>query len=260
MMEHTKIYTALKGVRGQGSVDMAGLEQLLVRFSELVVEQPAIAEIDINPLLASPDRLLALDARVILHPADIPSQDLPKPAIRPYPRKYVKSWTTEASGEFMIRPIRPEDESLVVDFHGRLSNETVYQRYFTKLGYEQRVAHERLVRVCFTDYDREIGLVAERLDPETNKLCIAGIARLIRLHNSNTAEFSLIVADDYQGIGLGTEMVRRIIEVGRAEGVDRIVAEILGANGGMVRICQELGFDIEADDDGETVQAELRLS
>ena len=260
MMERTKIYTALKGVRGQASVDMAGLEQLLVRFSELVVEQPAIAELDINPLLASPDRLLALDARVILHPADIATEDLPKPAIRPYPRKYAKKWTpTGDVGEFVIRPIRPEDESLVVDFHGRLSNESVYQRYFTKLGYEQRIAHERLVRVCFTDYDREIALVAERLDPDTGKLSIAGIARLIRLHNSNTAEFSLIVADDFQGHGLGTEMVRRLVEVAREEGIDRIVAEILGANGGMVRICQELGFEVTADDEGETVQAELVL-
>ena len=259
MMERTKIYQALGGVRGQKSVDMAALEQLLVRFSELVVEQPAIAELDINPLLASPERLMALDARVILHPGDVADEDLPKPAIRPYPRKYVQKWKTETGIDFVVRPIRPEDESLVVDFHGRLSNETVYQRYFTKLGYEQRVAHERLVRVCFTDYDREIALVAERLDPETNKLCIASIARLIRLHNSNTAEFSLIVADDYQGHGLGTEMVRRLIGVGREEGLDKMVAEILGANGGMVRICEELGFSITIDDDGETVQAELDL-
>jgi acetyltransferase len=259
MMERTKIYTALKGVRGQGSVDMAALEQLLVRFSELVVEQPAIAELDINPLLATPDRVLALDARVILQPSSVADEDLPKPAIRPYPRKYVQPWKSESGIDFVIRPIRPEDESLVVDFHGRLSNESVYQRYFTKLGYEQRIAHERLVRVCFTDYDREIALVAERLDPETGKPCIGAIARLIRLHNSNTAEFSLIVADDYQGHGLGTEMVRRLIEVGRAEGLDRMVAEILGANGGMVRICEELGFTIAIDEDAETVQAELLL-
>jgi acetyltransferase len=259
MMERTKIYTALQGVRGEQSVDMAALEQLLVRFSELVVEQPAIAELDINPLLASPERLIALDARVILHPSDVADADLPKPAIRPYPRKYVHNWKTESGIEFVIRPIRPEDESLVVDFHGRLSNETVYQRYFTKLGYEQRVAHERLVRVCFTDYDREIALVAERLDPETAKLSIAAIARLIRLHNSNTAEFSLIVADDYQGHGLGTEMVRRLIEVGKKEGLEKMVAEMLGANGGMVRICEDLGFTINLDDDGETIQAELEL-
>jgi len=259
MMERTKIYTALKGVRGQQSVDMAALEQLLVRFSELVVEQPAIAELDINPLLASPGRLLALDARVILHPRDVADEDLPRPAIRPYPRQYVKPWTTQSGIEFVIRPIRPEDESLVVDFHGRLSDETVYQRFFTKLGYEQRVAHERLVRVCFTDYDREIALVAERSDPAREKRCIAGIARLIRLPNSLTAELALVVADDYHGHGLGTEMVRRLVEVGREEGLERMVADILAANGGMVRICEELGFAIIPEEGSETVQAELLL-
>ena len=259
MMERTKIYTALKGVRGQQSVDMAALEQLLVRFSELVVEQPAIAELDINPLLASPGRLLALDARVILHPRDVADEDLPRPAIRPYPRQYAKPWKTESGIEFLIRPIRPEDESLVVDFHGRLSDETVYQRFFTKLGYEQRVAHERLVRVCFTDYDREIALVAERSDPASEKLCIAGIARLIRVPNSLTAELALVVADDYHGHGLGTEMVRRLIEVGREEGLERMVADILAANGGMVRICEELGFTIVPEEGSETVRAELLL-
>ncbi len=261
MMERTRIHTALKGVRGQDSVDMAGLEQLLVRFSELVVEQPAIAELDINPLLASPERLLALDARVILHPAEVEDADLPHPAIRPYPRKYVASWTSDdESIELVIRPIRPEDESLVIEFHGRLSAESVYQRYFTRLGYEQRVAHERLVRVCFTDYDREIALVAEHLDPESGKVAIASIGRLIRLPGTDTAEFSLIVADDYQGHGLGPEMLRRLILVAKEEGIERVVAEILSANGNMVSICQELGFEISADEGGDTVRAELRVS
>ncbi len=259
MMEQTKIYTALKGVRGKASVDMAALEQLLVRFSELVVEQPAIAELDINPLLASPERLLALDARVILHPGDVAEEDLPRPAIRPYPRQYAKAWTSLSGQDCVIRPIRPEDESLVVDFHSRLSDESVYQRYFTKLGYEQRVAHERMVRVCFTDYDREIALVAEQISADTGKVRIAGIARLIRLHNSNDAEFSLVICDECQGQGLGTEMIRRILEVARAEGIERLVAEILNTNGGMVRICEELGFTINTAEDGETVQAELAL-
>jgi acetyltransferase len=259
MMERTKIYAALKGVRGKGSVDMAALEQLLVRFSELVVEQPSIAELDINPLLASPERLLALDARVILHPSNIADADLPRTAIRPYPRQYVKSWQSLGGRDCVIRPIRPEDESLVVDFHSRLSDESVYQRYFTKLGYEQRVAHERMVRVCFTDYDREIALVAEQIDPETSSVRIAGISRLIRLHNSNDAEFSLVICDECQGQGLGTEMIRRTIEVARAEGIERIVAEVFATNSGMLHICQELGLTITADEDGETVQAELIL-
>jgi acetyltransferase len=259
MMERTKVYTALGGVRGRASIDMAALEQLMVRFSELVVEQPAIAELDINPLLASPERLLALDARVILHPKDVAAADLPRPAIRPYPRKYAGPFKAENGMDFVIRPIRPEDESLIIDFHGRLSPDTVYQRYFTKLGYEQRIAHERLVRVCFTDYDREIALVAERLDPELSKLVIAAVARLIRLHASSAAEFSLIVSDDYQGQGLGREMVKRLVDVARAEGVERLVAEVLTCNSGMVRICNELGFAIHDEDGGDTLRAELRL-
>jgi acetyltransferase len=260
MMERTKVYTALKGVRGRASIDMPALEQLMVRFSELVVEQPAIAELDINPLLASPDRLLALDARVILHPGDVPAAELPRPAIRPYPRHYARSWQAPDGRELLIRPIRPEDESLIIDFHGRLSAETVYQRYFSKLGYEQRIAHERLVRVCFTDYDREIALVAERFDAEQGKLLIASVGRIIRLHGMSAAELSLVVADDHQGMGLGTEMVRRLIEVARAEHIELLLADVLATNGGMLRIFGELGFAIsELEDGSETLRAELRV-
>jgi acetyltransferase len=261
MMERTKVYTALKGVRGRSSIDMPALEQLMVRFSELVVEQPAIAELDINPLLASPDRLLALDARVILHPGDVPAADLPRPAIRPYPRRYARSWQAPDGRELLIRPIRPEDESLIIDFHGRLSAETVYQRYFSKLGYEQRIAHERLVRVCFTDYDREIALVAERFDADQGKLLIASVGRIIRLRDASAAELSLVVADDHQGMGLGTEMVRRLIEVARAERIELLTADVLATNGGMLRIFGELGFAISDLEDGsETLRAELRVS
>jgi acetyltransferase len=115
------------------------------------------------------------------------------------------------------------------------------------------------VRVCFTDYDREIALVAEQLDQETGKVRIAGVARMVRLHNSADAEISLIVCDECQGQGLGSELVRRLVEVGREEGIERLVAEVLATNSGMLRICRELGFTIHAEEMGETVQAELRL-
>ena len=116
----------------------------------------------------------------------------------------------------------------MVDFHGRLSDETVYQRYFSKLGYEQRVAHERLVRVCFTDYDREIALVAEQARPGDRQGCASpGWPAWCRIYNSADAEISLVVCDECQGQGLGTELVRRLVEVGREEGVERLVAEML---------------------------------
>src|SRR5260370_40249963 len=110
MMEQTRIVTELKGVRGRKPVDLVALENLLIRFSQLVVEQPWIAEIDINPLLASPERLLALDARVVLHGKDVPEHQLPRPAIRPYPTQYVRQWKLRDGTPLTLRPIRPEDE------------------------------------------------------------------------------------------------------------------------------------------------------
>ena len=113
MMERTKIYTALKGVRGRDPVDLAALERLLVRFSQLITEQRWIKELDINPLMASPEKLIALDARVVLFDKDTPEDKLPKLAIRPYPIQYVGTWTAKDNSEVTIRPILPEDEAML---------------------------------------------------------------------------------------------------------------------------------------------------
>jgi acetyltransferase len=134
MIERTQIAGAFKGIRGRRPIDMEALEQLLVRFSWLVAEQRRIAEIDINPLLASPERLIALDARVVLHPPDIADADLPRLAIRPYPLQYVAEWRARDGADFLIRPIRPEDEPLMVKFHEQLTTDTVYAAYFEHLG------------------------------------------------------------------------------------------------------------------------------
>ena len=167
MMERTRIFHVLQGSRGRRPVDLGALERLLVRFSRLVVEQPRIKEIDINPLLASPERLIALDARVVLHGAEVDADRLPRLAIRPYPTQYVAPWTAPNGLAVTIRPIRPEDEPLMVRFHEKLSEDTVYLRYFQSLKLSQRIAHERLTRICFIDYDREMALVADYKDPET---------------------------------------------------------------------------------------------
>ncbi|MFN8619238.1 MAG: bifunctional acetate--CoA ligase family protein/GNAT family N-acetyltransferase [Chloroflexota bacterium] len=260
MLEHTRIFEALKGVRGRDAVDIAALEGLLVRFSELVVEHPEIAEIDINPLLASADRLLALDARVILHPADLPASALPRPAIRPYPLQYRGKYVDRNGEELCIRPIRPEDETLLVEFHRTLSERSIYQRYFENLGLDRRIAHERLIRVCFTDYDRELALVAERKDPVTGAVEIAGVGRLSKLRDGLTAEFAILVSDRYQGRGLGSELLTRLIDVGRREGLHRIVAEILDTNGGMIRLSKRLGFEVTGDPMEGSMTAVLDLT
>ena len=259
MMEQTRIFTALKGVRGRKPVNIAALEQLLVRFSRFVLEQRWISEIDINPLLASPERLLALDARIILHGPNVQLDQLPKPAVRPYPTKYVAPWTMKDGTQIIIRPIRPEDEPLMVKFHETLSDRSVYLRYFCSLSLSRRVAHERLLRICFGDYDREMALVAERTDPATGERQIMGVGRMNKLHSGNEAEVAVLVSDRYQKIGLGYELLRRIIEVARDEKLSRVSAEMLTDNVAMQFIMKRLGFGVRASEDMSSVRAYLDL-
>ena len=258
MMERTKIYTALQGVRGRKSIDIDALERLMVRFSQLVVEHPWIKEIEMNPLLASPKRLLALDARVVLHPANTPPEELPKTAIRPYPSQYVTSWNLKSGKEVTFRPIRPEDEPLMIDLHRRLSEESVYFRYFQSLSFEQRTSHNRLARLSFIDYDRDIALVVEETIEDGSPQFIA-VGRLSRYLNSQEAELSLVVSDAYQRQGVGTELVRRLIETGRQEGITLVTAETLPQNTGMKHVFQKLGFTLNYLQDDGIVEATLAL-
>ncbi len=258
MMESTRIYQALKGVRGRRPVDINALEALLVAFSQLVIEQPAIREIDINPLLATPDRLLALDARVVLFDRATSPDGLPTPAIRPYPTQYSGEWHMKDATPVVIRPIRPEDEPAIVRFHEHLSERSVYLRYFQPLQLSQRTAHERLTRICFIDYDREMALVAERTEPGTSRPEILGVTRLSRLHGANAAELTLIVKDEFQHQGVGTELVRRTLDIARTEKLGKIVANILAENRDMQSLCQKLGFRV-ADVNDKYVRTELEL-
>ena len=245
MMEQTRIYPVLQGVRGRKAVDLEALEKLLVRFSQLVIEQPAIREIDINPLLASPERLIALDARIVLHGSEVADKDLPTSVIRPYPTRYVGSVQLESGESVRIRPIRPEDEPKMVRFHQTLSESSVYSRYAGVLKLDTRVGHERLARICFLDYDRQMALVAESTPPGAGAPEIVAVARLMRLPASHDAEFALLLTDAMQGKGLGRALLERLFEVGREWGVRRIVAEILPDNVRMRKVCQSLGFTFQ---------------
>ncbi|MCA9887953.1 MAG: bifunctional acetate--CoA ligase family protein/GNAT family N-acetyltransferase [Anaerolineae bacterium] len=249
MVEQTKIFKALLGVRGRPPVDMDALLDLLVRFSQLVAEQPWISEIDINPLLASPTHVLALDARVVLHPPQTKEEDLPVPAIRPYPVQYISNWESEEGTDFHIRPVRPEDEPKMVHFHETLSERTVQLRYFTPLNLRQRVSHERLSRIVFIDYDREMVLVAETPNTKTGEPEIAGVARLSRSYDKFSARFGIIISDKYQGLGLGRELLVRLIEIGRAEHVAVISGSVLKENQSMLNLANQLGFEVTSEDD-----------
>jgi acetyltransferase len=190
---------------------------------------------DINPLLASPRGLLALDARIVLQ------TEPPVPlAIRPYPLQYV--WQLEKG--ITIRPIRPEDEPRLIDFHRLLSDHSVYLRYLQTLSFQTRTAHDRLTQICFNDYDREIALVAELADPPGQ---IAGVARLERQHQDpSQARFGLLVADPFQHQGIGRALLNHLLLVAEREGISQVTGEILPENHAMQKLCCQMGFRLDA--------------
>jgi acetyltransferase len=257
MIDGTVISKALAGVRGQPPVNREALAQILVTFSQLVVDQPAIREADINPLLASPERLVALDARFVLHAPEVPDERLPGPAIRPYPGEYTWPFLTKTGRAVTLRPIRPEDEPLVARFHETLSERTVYLRYLEHLRLNQRVAHQRLARLCFIDYARDMALVAEAAATGggTNILAVGRLSRTGPVES----EFSVLVADAHQGQGLGLELLRRLVEIGRKEGLRRITAEMSPANGAMQAVSRKLGFRLRGELQDPTIEAVLDI-
>ncbi len=258
MIERTKIYTALKGVRGRKPVDLDALEKLLVRFSQLVVEQRWIKELDINPLIASPDGLMALDGRVVLHPAHITEKELPKLAIRPYPNRYVSEWTTKKGLPVIIRPIRAEDEPLMQRFHETLSDRSVYLRYLSPMLLSQRVTHERLSRVCHSDYAREIALVVEV--KQNDERMISAVGRLSKFRGDDEeARMSILVSDKFQGKGIGLELINRLIAVAKREKVARIIAVMSKENETMKVLCEKTGFSFVTNAKTEMIEASISL-
>jgi acetyltransferase len=242
MMERTRIYRALQGVRGRRSVDLNALESVLVRFSQLVAEQRWIKEIDINPLLVSEDQIVALDARVVLHGTATDESHIPQLAIRPYPAQYVSTYRLRNGSLVRIRPIRPEDEPAMVQFHKKLSDSTVYMRYLGFMKLEQRTAHERLTRICFVDYDREMVLIAEQPVSVSGDGEILGVGRLSKLHGRNEAEFAVLIRDDFQRLGLGSELLTRLLDVARDERLDRVFAVMAAENIAMRKMAARAGF------------------
>ncbi len=259
IIERTTIFEALKGIRGRQPVDIAALEQLLVHFSQLVAEQRWVKELDINPLLASHDGLLALDARVLIHEGKDESS-LPRLAIRPYPNRYVAPWTMKDGTEVVIRPISAEDEMPMRAFHESLSDKTVYMRYLSPMLLSSRITHERLARVTHNDYDREIALVAEGEDDNGEK-AIFGVARLSKLRGRDEeARYTMLISDKYQGKGLGKELMTRIIKIGRDEKVKRIIALMSPENEAMKTLCRAVGFSsFEIDSKNGMLKAQIEL-
>jgi acetyltransferase len=205
------------------------------------------------------DDPLALDARIAIYRREAAGDRIPHWGIHKYPAQYVSRWRMKNGEEILIRPIRADDESLMVNFHKTLSEQSVYLRYFHMENLSARVAHERLIRKCFIDYSQEMALVVERKVPENGQREILAVGRLSKMPGGREAEVAVLVRDRYQRHGLGSELVRRLIQVGRDQGVHEIVANILPENLGMRALANRFGFKMRASDDPTMVTAVLDL-
>jgi acetyltransferase len=168
-------------------------------------------------------------------------------------------WTMRDGTQVAIRSIRPEDEPLMIAFHEGLSGRSVYMRYFESLSFKARTAHERLSRICFADPQQEAVLVAVHTDQNTGGERILAVGRLSIFGDGKTAEIAAVVTDDYQGRGLGTELLKRLLQVALNQGIHRISAEMLRDNTVMQSILKRLGFRLYQLKDPRSVRAALDL-
>ncbi len=238
LIERTQIYKALQGVRGQAPVDVGVLETLLVRFSQLVCDfVEEIQEIDLNPVLATPQRVLALDGRVLLTPAKQPAEKRPRLAIHPYPNQYTAPSTLKDGTRVTVRAIRPEDEGLIIALHARHSEHTIRMRFFSMV---KTLSRDSLIRLCHLDYDREMALIAVR-ETATGPEAL-GVSRYYLTPETGEAEFALVVGDAHQRQGLGRHLLARLIEVAKERGVKKLAGQVLRENAPMLALTASLGF------------------
>jgi acetyltransferase len=255
LMQDTKVYKMLQGFRGKPPADFEGLEEILVNFSNLIVDFPEIAEIDINPLAITKGKATALDARIIIDKNYDATGRSPYPhlIITPYPTKYSKPWKLSDGTEVLLRPIRPEDESAEHEMLSSLSEETLRTRFFSVI---KNMSHEWLILFCNIDYDRHMAIVAEVR--ENGKSRMIGVARLIMDQDRRSGEVAVLVQDKFQGKRLGSKFVEMLIGIARERGLEDIRADVLTENESMLKVFRRLGFSTHSVPGG-TTDAVLKL-
>lgn len=243
LMERTRIYRILQGYRHIPPANLDELAETLVRLSQLVTDFPEIVELDINPLLISNGRPVCVDARILLEVSATPA---PRHLIiAPYPNQYESDWLLEDGTPVLLRPIRPEDEVLVKELLENCSEQTRYFRYFHLI---KSFPHSFLIRFTQNDYDREIGLAAFGVPP--NPEVMMGVGRLVMAPEGETAEFAVIVADPWQGRGLGEKLIARVREIAQDNGVKSLWGEVLAENVPMLGLVKKMGFTIHSREEG----------
>ncbi len=255
MMEETKVYRLLKGYRNVPPANIKLLEEIMIQFSQFLIDFPQIKEVDINPLFLDEKEACAIDARITVNREQIfkkvePHQHL---VISPYPSKYESLWKLRDGRQVLLRPIKPEDEHLWLEMFQNFSEESIRYRFFQII---KDTPHEVRVRYCNIDYDREIAIVPELTENGRRK--ILGVTRVSLEPDRKTGEIAFIIADPWQGLGLGTKMVDHTIEICKDMKVEKIYGIMLPDNHRAINLMKKMGFRVEHLEDN-TVKATLNL-
>jgi acetyltransferase len=253
LMERTAIWKHLKSSASVSNLKL--LEEILVKFSQLIIDFPEIKEVDVNPLIFDGDKAVAVDARIVIDAERIHQRTRPHEhlVIAPYPQKYMNDWKLKDGSPVTLRPIRPEDEALLDELFKSLSEETMRFRFFQII---REMTHETLTRYCSLDYDREVGMVAEM---HSDKRKIIGAGRLILEPGRKTGEFAVVVGDQWQGQGLGSKLMDCIVEIGKDMDLETVYGLVSSDNPKMLALCAKKGFRTERFDE-ELTKATLALS
>jgi acetyltransferase len=253
LMEQTRIFKLLEGYRDQPSAELSAIAEVLVRVAQLVVDCPAVKELDINPLLADELEVIALDARIRIDPAEVETQGPNKRlAIRPYPNQW-ETWAGTDNGyRVFIRPVRPADEHLYRAFIDKLSPEDIRFRF---LAPRKEFSHKVIARFTQIDYARAMAFVA--LDKDQKELL--GVARLVADPDYVTGEYAIIVRSDLKGTGIGWALMKQLIEYAEKEGLRELVGDVLAGNQRMLEMCRALGFQISHDPEDMSI-CKVRLT
>jgi acetyltransferase len=246
MLESLQIYPLLKGWRGDAPKNIDKLVEVLIRMSYLAADYPEIKELDINPLIVNAKDVIALDARIVVDDEVMqkPVKDYSHLILRPYPESLIKPAKLADGTDILLRPIKPEDEPMWLELLASCSKESIYHRFRYDFYFD---SHEIASKYCFIDYDREIGIVAELEDEGRKKLI--GVGRLIADPDVELMEYAVLITDAWQKKELGHILTEYCVEIAKARGVKRLVAETTRDNKPMISVFRKLNFKIRFNED-----------
>ena len=252
LMERSRVFETLGEWRGATPVKIEALEQVLLRISEMVCALPQLREMDINPLIVDETGAVAVDARMVVaqQGQSLSMGKYGHLAILPYPAKYEQIWPLRDGGEYLVRPIRPDDAHMLQQLVKGLSPQSRYFRFVSQLA---ELPPSMLAKFTLIDYDREMALVAvkqERTVDEEGEVQVTerllGVSRYVTNPDRTTCEFALVVADDMAGQGLGARLMLSIMEVARDKGLEHIEGLVLTNNPNMLKLMRRLDFEIRS--------------